>query len=48
MRLLDEETGVPAMNIRAQQILDRVEYFRMANHIVDPGEEHGCDGASRL
>src|SRR5262245_38174142 len=40
MRLLDEETGVPAKNVRAQQILNRIQDLRMADHVVDPGKEH--------
>src|SRR5579871_709573 len=39
-RLLDEEAGVPAEDIRAQQILDRIQDFRMADHLVDPGKQH--------
>jgi hypothetical protein len=37
---LDEEAGVPAQDVRAQQVLHRVEDFRMADHLVDPAEEY--------
>ena len=40
VRLLDEETGVPAEDVRAQQVFDRIKDFRMTDHLVDPGEEH--------
>src|SRR5262245_9503130 len=40
MRLLDEETGIPAEDIRAQQILDRIQNLGMAEYVVDPGKEH--------
>ena len=40
MGLLDEETGIPAEDVRSQQILDRIQDFRMTDHLVDPGEEH--------
>src|ERR1700688_159837 len=39
MRLLDEETSVAAKDVRPKQILDRIENFRMADHVVDPGEQ---------
>src|SRR3954462_14421520 len=40
VRLLDEEAGVPAQDIRTQQILHGIENLRMPDHLVDPGEEH--------
>ena len=40
MRLLDEEAGVPAKDIGTQQILDRIQDFGMADHLVNPGKEH--------
>ncbi len=40
MRLLDEETGIPAQDVRAQQILDGIQDFGMPDHVVDPGEQH--------
>ena len=40
MGLLDEEAGVPAQDIRSQQILDGVQDRGMADHIVDPREQH--------
>src|SRR4051812_49418456 len=40
MRFLDEEAGVPAQEIRPQQILDRIQDFRMTDHLVDPWEQH--------
>src|ERR1700712_803662 len=40
MRLLDEEAGIPAQQIWAQQILDRIQDFGMADHLVDPGKQH--------
>ncbi|MEH2570227.1 hypothetical protein V1289_009854 [Bradyrhizobium sp. AZCC 2289] len=39
-RLLDEEAGIPAQDVRPQQILDRIENFGMSDHLVDPAEEH--------
>src|SRR5579871_3562277 len=39
-RLLDEKAGVPAEDVRAQQILDRIQDFWMADHLVDPGKQH--------
>ena len=38
--LLDKEAGVPAKDIRPEHILDRIQDFRMACHLVDPGEEN--------
>ena len=40
MGLLDEEAGIPAQDIRPEQILDGIQDFRMADHLVDPGEQH--------
>src|SRR3954468_18398453 len=40
VRLLDEEAGVPAQDIRTQQILHGIENLRMPDHLIDPGEEH--------
>src|SRR6266436_1686961 len=40
MGLLDEEAGIPAEDIRSQQIFDRIQDFRMTDHLVDPGKEH--------
>src|SRR3954454_17638238 len=40
MGLLDEEAGIPAQQILPEQILHRIEDFRMPDHLVDPGEEH--------
>src|SRR3954451_10863593 len=40
MGLLDEETGIPAQDVRPEQVLHRIEDFRMPDHLVDPGEEH--------
>src|SRR4051812_1313214 len=40
VRLLDEEAGVPAQDIRPEQILDGIEDFRVPDHLVDPGEQH--------
>src|ERR1700736_2062809 len=37
---LDEEAGIPAQDVRSEQVLHGVEDFRMADHLVDPGEEH--------
>ena len=55
VRLLDEEAGIPAQDVRPQQILDRVEDFGMPDHLVDPGEQHvaamahlGLDRAAAL
>ncbi len=39
-RFLDEEAGIPAQDIRTQQILDGIEDFGMPDHLVDPGKEH--------
>jgi hypothetical protein len=40
LRLLDEETGVPAQDIGPQHILDRIEDFGVADHLVDPGKQY--------
>src|SRR3954463_7995325 len=40
MGLLDEKAGIPAQDIRPEQILHRIQDFRMPDHLVDPGEEH--------
>src|SRR5437879_8945827 len=40
MRFLDEEAGIPAQDVRAQQVLDGVQNLGMPDHVVDPGEEH--------
>ena len=40
VRFLDEEAGVPAQDIRPEQVLHRIEDLRMADHLVDPGEQH--------
>src|SRR5258708_4013871 len=40
MRFLDEEAGIPAQDIRPEQILDRIENSGVPDHLVDPGEEH--------
>ena len=52
-RFLDEEAGIPAQDVRTQQILDRIEDFGVPDHLVDPGEEHmaamaylGLDGTA--
>src|ERR1700761_8506326 len=39
-RFLDKEGRVPAQDIGPEQILDRVEDLGMADHLVDPGEQH--------
>src|SRR5215470_9086051 len=39
-RLLDEEAGVPAQNVRTQYVLDRIQNFGMPDHVVDPGKQH--------
>src|ERR1700748_2996514 len=39
-RLLDEKAGVPAQDIRAEQVLDRIQDPGMADHLVDPGKQH--------
>src|SRR5216684_6382592 len=40
MRFLDEEAGIPAQDVRTEQVLDGIEYLGMPDHVVDPGEEH--------
>ena len=40
MRLLDEEAGVPAQDVRPEQVLHGIEDFGMPDHLVDPGEQH--------
>src|SRR5437660_61412 len=40
MGLLDEEPGIPAEDVRPQQIFDRIENLRMTDHLVDPGAEN--------
>src|SRR6266481_8807359 len=40
MRLLDEEAGVPAQDVRPEQVLHGIEDFWMPDHLVDPGEQH--------
>jgi hypothetical protein len=40
MGFLDEEAGIPAQDVRPQQVLDRIEDFGMTDHLVDPGEQH--------
>jgi hypothetical protein len=37
--LLDKEAGIPAKDVRSEQILHGVEDFRMTYHLIDPGEE---------
>ena len=39
-RLLDEERRIPAVEVRAQHVFDRVENFRVADEIIDPGKQH--------
>src|SRR5665213_891845 len=39
-RFLDEEAGIPAEDIRAQQILDRIQNRGMPDHLIDPGKQH--------
>src|SRR6266851_3249617 len=55
MRLLDEEAGVPAQDVRPEQVLHGIEDFGMPDHLVDPGEQHvaamahlALDGTSAL
>ena len=40
VRLLDEEAGIPAQDVRPQQVFDRIEDFGVADHLVDPAEQH--------
>src|SRR6266851_349965 len=40
MRFLDEEAGIPAQDVRTQQVLDGIQDLGMPDHVVDPGEEH--------
>src|SRR5262249_28777928 len=37
--LLDEEAAAPAEDVRADDVLHRVEDARMADQIVEPGEQ---------
>src|ERR1700723_2000915 len=52
---LDEEAGVPAQDIGPEQVLHRIQYPGMTDHLVDPGEQHvatmahlGLDRATAL
>ena len=38
-RLFDEEGGSPTQNIRPDDVLDGVENARMADQVVQPGEQ---------
>ncbi len=40
VRFLDEEAGVPAQDIRPEQILHGIQDFGVPHHLVDPGEQH--------
>ncbi len=42
VRLLGAERGAPAEDVRADQVLGRVEHTRFADHLVDPGADHVC------
>ena len=37
---LDEEAGVPAQDIGPEQVLHRIQYPWMTDHLVDPGKQH--------
>src|ERR1039457_4871552 len=37
---LDEEAGVPAQDIGPKQVLHRIQYPGMTDHLVDPGKQH--------
>src|ERR1700722_3628313 len=37
---LDKEAGVPAQDIGPEQVLHRIQYPGMTDHLVDPGEQH--------
>ncbi len=39
VRLLDEEGGLPAQQVRPQDVLDGIEDARVAHQLVHPGEE---------
>ncbi len=53
VRLLDEEVGGPAQDVRPDHVLDRVEDLRVVHQFVGPGEEEvascaaSCPAAAR-
>ncbi len=42
VRLLGAEGSAPTQDVRANQVLGRVEHTRFADHFVDPGADHMC------